>query len=225
MFTHPLIHDELARQRALELRVGGRRRPAPADPGAHELADLVHRARIGEAQAWEALVARFTPALRATARSYRLSAADVEDAVQTTWVAAFRHVERIREPEAIGGWLMVTVRREAIRMLGARQREVPIADLSDGSATEEPVPVSALLETERRQALRTAVESLPDRQRAVLSALYGQPDRSYDELSRSLSMPVGAIGPTRQRALARLRRNRELTALVSPEPGPTALSR
>jgi RNA polymerase sigma factor (sigma-70 family) len=160
--------------------------------------------------------------LRATARSYRLNASDVEDAVQTTWTAAFRHIDSIREPEAISGWLMVTVRREAIHMLRARQREIPVAELPDRVAVKEPVPVSELLESERCQALRAAVELLPDRQRALLHALASQPESTYDELSRSLSIPVGSIGPTRQRALARLRRNRELTALASPERGATA---
>jgi RNA polymerase sigma factor (sigma-70 family) len=224
MVPHPLIHEELTRQRSLELRHAGRgrSRSVDADLAAHELTDLVQRARRGEAQAWEALVAMFTPALRATARSYRLNASDVEDVVQTTWAAAFRHVERIREPEAIGGWLMVTVRREAIRTLRARQREVPTADLPDRSPAGEPVPVSALLETERCHAIREAVESLPDRQRTLLRALLSQPELTYDELSQRLAIPVGSIGPTRERALARLRRNRELTALAAPEQRVTA---
>jgi RNA polymerase sigma factor (sigma-70 family) len=224
MFQHPLIREEFTRQRERQLRTGsdGRRlagtRSKAAAPVAHELADLVHRARIGDEQAWEALVAKFTPALRATARSYRLNVSDVEDAVQTTWAAAVRHIERIREPEAIGGWLMVTVRREAIRMLGARQREIPVAELPDLTPAETPAPASRLLETERRQALHNAVGSLPGHQRALLEVLFTHPDLTYDELSKRLGLPVGSIGPTRQRALARLRRNRELTALVSPDP-------
>ena len=38
---------------------------------------------------------------------------------------------------------------------------------------------------------------------------------SYTDVSRKLDIPVGSIGPTRERALALLRRDRQLSALVS----------
>ena len=39
------------------------------------------------------------------------------------------------------------------------------------------------------------------------------PELSYEEVGRRLSMPVGSIGPTRGRSLDRLRRSSELRAL------------
>ena len=42
-------------------------------------------------------------------------------------------------------------------------------------------------------------------QRAVLAELLGREDKSYLDLSRRLGIPVGSIGPTRQRAVSRLR--------------------
>lgn len=229
MVPHPLIHAELSRQRALELRTRGRGHyvaggPDPEDRSAREIGECVERARAGDAQAWEALVARFTPALRSAARSYRLGASDVEDAVQATWVAAFRHIDGIREAAAFQGWLLVTVRREAIRTLRARQREVPVADLPERAGADEPQPASGLLSRERRQAVWNAVELLPARQQALLRALFAPSEPTYDELSRALDMPIGAIGPTRQRALAGLRRNRELRAVAAPDSGAAARS-
>ena len=226
MFPHPLIHDELARQRSQELKAGGRNRrdvhPGEPDLVSHELTDLVRRARLGDQQAWEGLVERLTPALRATARSYRLNAADVDDAVQSAWAAAVRHIDRIREPEAIAGWMLVTVRREALRILRAHQGEIPVAELPERMTPDEPLPVNGLLESERGEALRAAVESLPVRQRTLMHALIHQPEPSYDELAKRLSIPVGSIGPTRQRALVRLRRNRQLAAVAAEESGATA---
>jgi RNA polymerase sigma factor (sigma-70 family) len=224
MFPHPLIHEELTRQRTQDLQAGfGKRRLGrEADHGALELTDLVQRARLGEEQAWEGLVERLTPALRATARSYRLNAADVDDAVQTAWAAAVRHIDNIREPEAIAGWLLVTVRREALRILRGHQGEVLAAELPERMTADEPVPVSGLLESERCEALRAAVESLPVRQRTLIHALIREPEPSYDELAKRLSIPVGSIGPTRQRALARLRRSSQLAAVASEESGAAA---
>jgi Sigma-70 region 2 len=137
MYVHPLIQSELARQRRLDLYdTEARARSTAAGwrarsrGEASELSELVPAARNGDAYAWEVLVARFTPTIRAVVRGYRLNPADVEDVVQATWVTAFAHIGRIRQPEAIGGWLTVTARREALRTLQARQRETLIDEPS-----------------------------------------------------------------------------------------------
>jgi DNA-directed RNA polymerase specialized sigma24 family protein len=45
--------------------------------------------------------------------------------------------------------------------------------------------------------------------------LIAEPAPSYAEISAALDIPVGSIGPIRQRCLARLRRNRELVDLLA----------
>jgi RNA polymerase sigma factor (sigma-70 family) len=211
MYVHPLIHGELARQRRLELeRSGARLRPA-----AGELTSLVRAARKGDPSAWESLVNRFTPTLRAVVRSYRLGAADSEDVVQATWAAAVVHLDRVREPEAVGGWLAVTARREALRTLERRRREVAVDEPCAPGASEPDAPERALVEAQERDAVHAAVERLPGHQRRLLRTLLRQPDTSYVELSERLRLPIGSIGPTRLRALATLRRDRRLADLVS----------
>ena len=155
-------------------------------------------------------------------RSFLTTSAAATLLAQTAWAAAVRHIDNIREPEAIAGWLLVTVRREALRIIRAHQGEVLAAELPERISAEEPVPVSGLLESERCEALRAAVESLPVRQRTLVRALIREPEPSYDELATRLNIPVGSIGPTRQRALARLRRSRQLAALASEESGAAA---
>jgi len=221
MYAHPLIHTELARQRQLELHRGAQplrrsflKRAQPRNnPAEGELRLLVLTARKGDPQAWESLVARFTPTLRAVVRGYRLTTADVEDVVQTTWVVTFAHIDRLRKPEAIGGWLHVTARREALRTLQRRQREIPIDELWQPDQHDHTSPESALLAAEQRDTVHAAVERLPNRrQRTIINAL-NHADISYADLADKLNIPVGSIGPTRDRALARLRRDRHLTAL------------
>jgi DNA-directed RNA polymerase specialized sigma24 family protein len=62
--------------------------------------------------------------------------------------------------------------------------------------------------------------ALPERQRVVLAELLKRGDQSYLDLSRRLGLPVGSIGPTRQRAVTRLRldpRIADLSAQYSGE--------
>ena len=228
MNPHPLIHSELARQRQLDLQRDGQphrfshRSKATQDATPRELVALVREATAGDDQAWESLVARFTPALRAVARGYRLSAADVDDVVQAAWTSALTHIGSLREPEAISGWMMVIARREALRIVQRRHRELLVDEPSYPDPSNESSPEATLLASERREAVSAAVEQLPSRQRELVRALFGDTEPSYDELALKLSIPKGSIGPTRQRALVQLRRNRNLTSLASSGRGHAA---
>ena len=61
--------------------------------------------------------------------------------------------------------------------------------------------------------LHRALSELPERQRDLMRLLTTNPDLSYEEVARQLSMPIGSSGPTRGRSLDRLRRSSELQAL------------
>jgi RNA polymerase sigma factor (sigma-70 family) len=185
-------------------------------PATHRLTATVHAAALGDHRAWNALVHRFTPALRRVARGYRLAPQDVDDVVQASWLLLLESLHTLREPEAIGAWLVTTVRRQALR---ARQREVrellTEAPLPERQAAPD-CPATAVVDAERESALRDAVGRLSGRQRALLESLIAAPDRSYAEVSALLDMPVGSIGPTRERGLSRLRADEGLVRVMAP---------
>ena len=110
------------------LRGGGRPLREVAPPSAprdadRELVSLVRASRAGDSAAWTQLVERFTPTLRRIARSYRLQPSDVDDVVQATWLRLFAHIEQLRDPAAVAGWLATTTRRECLRVLQGHVRE------------------------------------------------------------------------------------------------------
>jgi RNA polymerase sigma factor (sigma-70 family) len=190
-------------------------RLAPSSPEQdQELAEIVRSARAGDRRAWERLYARFTPMLRRIAGSYRLAPADAEDAVQTTWLRLVDNIARVREPAAVGAWLAITARREALRTLQRGVRELPSAEPQplDEAGDESSEDVAS--QRERRFALHAAVRRLPGRQRDLLSEMLRRPCASYDEIAGALTMPVGSIGPTRERALSRLRDDAALAAVL-----------
>ncbi len=219
MALHPSIHSDLTHQRELELRrrlaLPGRSAAKSTDEASKRLTMLVQASRSRDPYAWESLVECFTPMLRAVARDYRLSAADADDVVQGTWAAAFTHIAELREPEAFGGWLCVTARRQALRIIRSRQREIAVEEPRHPDESDHPAFETSLVQDEQRAAVDAAVERLPQRQRSLIVALfYGT--SSYQALSSKLRMPPGSIGPTRDRALARLRRDRRLAAALQP---------
>jgi RNA polymerase sigma factor (sigma-70 family) len=182
---------------------------------------LARSAAAGDRIAWEALVERVTPTLRSVARGFRLAPADVDDVVQATWLAAFTHIGKLRRPEAVRAWLIVTARREALRSLQRSAQEVLTDDVPDHAVTDDEA-LEAALAAEQVHAVRVALRRLPDRQRQIIEGLFSPDQAGYAELSARLGIPIGAIGPTRERALARLGRDPELTALRRACGGRTA---
>ena len=65
---------------------------------------------------------------------------------------------------------------------------------------------------ERREAVRRSLDRLRPSDQSLLRMLMAEPRPAYEEIAATLDMPVGSIGPTRARALARLRQERRLTA-------------
>jgi len=168
---------------------------------------LVAAAADGQPQAWRELIDRYAVLVRSVCRSHRLSDADADDVAQLTWLRAVEHIGRLRDPERFGAWVATTARRECLRVLQGRKRVVPTCDevrnpLFAAHVDEDDIALAA----ERRVAVRQALRVLPDRQRTLLRLLHSESEPSYEDIGRRLGMPIGSIGPTRGRALERLRK-------------------
>ena len=166
---------------------------------------LLRTAMDGDQGAWEEIVRRYEPAVAAMVVTYRLQEADARDATQRTWLRLLEAHRQIREPEALGGWLKTTARRECLRILADQRRVDP---LPEGTECVDPtVDVErSIVDTDQARHLRSLLSTLPARSFALLSSLFQDNPPGYAQLSASTGMPVGSIGPTRARALRKLRR-------------------
>lgn len=167
---------------------------------------LLEAAARGDQAAWDALVDRYASLLWSIARAHRLADADAADVVQTTWLKLVENLGRIKDPERLPGWLATTARHECLRQIRRADRERPTddADWRVDPAPGEAVDAALLLD-ERNAALWRALETLSDQCRRLLRVLMATPPPSYAEVADALDMPIGSIGPTRQRCLGRLR--------------------
>ena len=169
-------------------------------------ADLFGRWRAGDTRAMDELVRLMSPVLWHVVRAYGLDRALAEDVVQTTWLTLVRRHESIVEPQAVSGWLTTCARREAWRV-GKLQRR---ADPTEAEHLEPHLPAhesaedSAVVEDESHR-LWTAVSTLDDRCQRLLRVVAFEERPDYARLAQDMSMPIGSIGPTRQRCLAKLR--------------------
>ena len=187
--------------------------------------DLVTRARTGDKQAWDALVDRYAPLVWAICRRYRLSAADAQDAGQSAWLRLVEQLGNLRDPAALPGWLATTTRRECVRVLrGAHhpQAAVLVPDAGNIADEQAEIPEQELLAAERRATLREALTHLPPRGQQLLTLLTHDPPVPYAQISATLGIPVGSIGPSRGRCLQQLRAHPALAALIDADTAPCA---
>jgi RNA polymerase sigma factor (sigma-70 family) len=166
---------------------------------------LVRAAQAGDNRAWNEIVRRYGGLVWAVTRAHRLSDADAADAAQATWIRLVRRLRDLQDPAALPGWLATTARRECLRTLRVSGRQVSWDEFPDVMA-DEPEPGSALVAHERALAVQAAFARLGEGDQALLRLLAADPAPGYVEISAALAMPIGSIGPTRARALARLRR-------------------
>jgi RNA polymerase sigma factor (sigma-70 family) len=184
---------------------------------------LVLAAVGGDQQAWQGLVERYSGLVWSIARAYGLNGADAADVSQTAWLRLVEHLEGIRDPEAVGAWLATTVRHECVRVLRRAGRVVPTGtDPELPSEDELPDVEERLVADQHRDVLWRAFARLPARCRALLRVLMADPPPAYAEAAAALGMPIGSLGPTRARCLARLRASPELVG-IRLDPGGSSL--
>jgi len=183
-----------------------------------EVGRLVRASADGDEAAWNELVRRFAPRVMAVIRSYRLAPADAEDVCQTVWLKLVEHLDGLRDPEALPGWLRSTTMHECIRQLERKRRTVPVDPQSDEAVNQPSADdiEAAAIRAELRQALRDGFAELSEADRALLR-LYALAE-PYKDVSELLQMKTGSIGPTIGRSLERLRETRAVRRYLGTRP-------
>jgi len=183
----------------------GVRRPAPSIRRvSDDLTSLVQAASRDDQAAWNTLVDRFSGLVWHVVRGFRLPDAVAEDAYQTTWLRLTEHLDRIRQPESLAGWLARTARNECLRTIRLSQRE-QLTDEPDEPDGATPELDARHIASERDAILWSAFATLGERCQELLRLLLADPPIPYETISEMLDMPIGSIGPTRARCLQKLR--------------------
>ena len=189
--------------------------PEVTPEAAADDAALVARCRSGDGAAWAVLVRRYQRIVYAIAMRTGADEHAAADVFQTVFSRLHEHLPRLAQPERLQAWVVTTAKREALRVrqVGRRTVSMTRADDADGAAIEDtiaddaPLAEEALDRLQQLNLLRTALDRLDPRCRDLLTLLFADDDErpAYDAVARRLGLPVGSIGPTRARCLAKLR--------------------
>jgi RNA polymerase sigma-70 factor (ECF subfamily) len=172
---------------------------------------LIDRARNGDLDAFESIVRARMDAVYRLTSGILGNEADARDAAQETFLAAWRELARLREPDRFEAWLQrvaINAARQTHRARGRRRiREIPssmvvaLADRAADAARDD----AAILDA--------ALSKLPIDQRTIL-VLHHLEGRPLAELAAILDIPEGTAKSrlfTARRALAAAIRADEAT--------------
>ncbi|MDH3892381.1 MAG: sigma-70 family RNA polymerase sigma factor [candidate division Zixibacteria bacterium] len=167
---------------------------------------LFEQVKLGHQPAWKELVARYEQAVMGVAMRCGLDRTDAEDCAQMSWLALYRNLNSIRDPDKLGGWLIRTTRRNGVRMAKRLALTSKYAE-SDGVMEMDQYSNEEVTKLELQVHLQYAINQLDDRCQKLLRALFFSPKGdSYSEIARRLDISLNSIGPFRYRCLEKLRR-------------------
>ncbi len=181
---------------------------------------IAELARNDNEEAWEQLISRFQPLIDSITRRHRLAPTDAQDVSQYVWTQLLCHINTLREPRALPGWITTTTKHRCYEVLRGHKRLVTADPLvmsttnSDGYCAID----DELLRAEQRNVVRQGLAELREDQQQLLLMLVADPPVPYSEISQRMQLPIGSIGPTRARLLIKLKKSLAKRLLIEDQP-------
>lgn len=201
--------------------------PPPQAVGADQVTDvagLAARARRGERAAFEQLIDRFQAEIFRMVYYRTRSRMDAEDLTQEIFMQAYRHVNRLQDPERFRAWLY-TIAANRVRDFLRRRRllsffvtatEDEPPDFPDRQAHADPGSLDRLLQREFWSELQRLAAQLSRWEREVFFLRFID-ELSLREIAEVLKKSDSAVKTHLYRALQKFKENRELMALLQGE--------
>jgi RNA polymerase sigma factor (sigma-70 family) len=166
---------------------------------------LLRRVIEGDQRAWDELVGRFGGLVWSIARGYRLGAL-TDDVVQTVWLRLAENCDRIRDPERLAAWLATTTRNEALRVSKKQARMLSVGDVPEVVDNTVSSLEELITDDDTLVQVMQAFAKLSPADQNLLRLLCSVPPLDYATIATMIDRPIGSIGPSRERTLARLRK-------------------
>lgn len=170
---------------------------------------MIAAAQNGDSAAFGMLVRLHQRAVYRLAYGLTRNASDADDLSQETFVRAYRAIARFRLGEPMQPWLSRIAINLAFSMFRRRKRrpEVALEPLVESGwqvAGGGEDPADATSRRQSQQLVAAAYQELSNEHRAVLALRVVQ-DMSYEDIARTLGVPVGTVMSRLSRARAELR--------------------
>ena len=174
---------------------------------------LVKRAQEGDTAAFDELVRRYTSIVYRVLYKILRHEEDTQDALQDTFVSAYRALPRFRQDARFSTWIYRIATNAALMKARARKSNMvsldhPTEDPDAQSAWELPdwsaTPDEEIMTGETRRIMEDAIQALPPEQLAAF-VLHDIQDLSSAETAQAMGITVSAVNSRLHRARVFLR--------------------
>jgi len=171
-----------------------------------EIERLLGRCSLGDREAFRSLYGLAAPKLYGVALRILANRGDAEEATQEAFVRIWQKAGQFRSGRGSGqGWILAIARNASIDRL--RMRRAPTRDIADmvDLADPGPGPEASAAAAQDRRRIEGCLGQLPEDRAKAVRAAYLE-GHSYDELARSLGVPLNTVRTWLRRALITLRK-------------------
>lgn len=186
------------------------RKPNAVSPPS-DYSEIVRGCRNAEEKAWRQFVRAYTPLALTICRKRGVSSSECPEVIDAAFVKVWLHISELRDESRLTSWVATILRRQISSHFKSKDRYRAQTRAAQSTASQDSEdPSNLLMELETAQLVRTAIASLPEKYRALATAMFLQKGHaSYDQIAVSLKVPRGSLGPMRQRMLKLLRERLE----------------
>lgn len=177
------------------------------EPSRPSDAELVQQCLQGREEAWSMLLARYKNLIFSIPIKYGFSQDEASDVFQSVCLDLVHELSRLRDPQALAGWLIRVTHNKCYHQKQERTRFIPVSEEPYESAVDPAeMPEDLLQQVQKEQCLRGAIGELSPRCQELVEKLFFQfPSRPYQQVASELGLAVGSIGFIRRRCLDKLR--------------------
>lgn len=177
--------------------------------------ELIERCKHGDREAFTKIMEKYQNIMFGMAYNILSDYQDAEDAVQETFIKAYKSISSFKGQSAFTTWLYVICRNACNDILRKRQKHsnvtsVDLEDSEDSSIREiksdEPTPEECMEMSETQALVRDGINALKPEYKEVI-VLSDMQELSYEEISAILKIPVGTVKSRLNRARSALRKN------------------
>jgi RNA polymerase sigma factor (sigma-70 family) len=165
-------------------------------PATQTDSDLVSGSLSGNRDAFGQIVSRYQSLVCSLAYSATGSLSQSEDLAQDTFVAAWKQMRELREPEKLRAWLCGIARNlihNSLRQQGREpsHRAEPLEQIPEGPSPE-PLPVEITISREEAEILWRSLERIPEIYREPLILFYRE-HQSIETVAANLDLAEDAV--------------------------------
>lgn len=155
--------------------------------------ELVERTRSQDQELYTEIVKRYESKLLRYALSFVRDQHTAEDIIQNAFIKAFINLKGFNTNKKFSSWIYRIVHNESINEIRRNKKLIALEDvpahlLKDNTNVEEAI--DAKIQTE---AVRSHIQQLPLSYRSVVALFYLE-EKSYEEISDILRIPIGTVG-------------------------------